>query len=173
MVACQTLVCKLEKMEAHVLLAGVITETLSHFHMHVRNEALYALHNLEQKALGKHARAIMRLLLNAGVRDASGALSIMRMLEPKTLAEFAGIVIEMLWHFDFNVCRTATRTLGHLEQNAITPHMVASARKLDDLDADLRGVAVEALGMLESAALAHQAGIAGLLEDSVCGGAAG
>ena len=177
--ALTALVCKLGGMGAHVQLACVITATLCHSDDRVRMGALNALEELgfrEQKAFGLHTGAVVRFLLDAGVRCATDtswtwaccrALGILGKLEPAALVEFAGIVVEMLWHSVSIVRRVAIRTLGRLEQTALTPHMAAIVRKLVDRDADLREQAVEALGMLESAALAQHVGvIAGLLQDS-------
>jgi len=93
--ALETIVCKLGKLEARVLLTGVITETLGHPHKAVRHTALKALLNnaLDQNSLGQHTDTISRFILDAGVQGGDGwacflGLGVMCKLEPAALSEF-------------------------------------------------------------------------------------
>ena len=176
----ETIICRLGKLEAHVLLAGVIGENLSHSNMHVRHGTLNALNALDKKALGQYTDTIVRFMLDAGVQGGDAwarnrALEVLcnlepgvlRNLEPVVLSAFVSLVVELLWNPDYLVRGDALRVLGRLEQTVLAPHEVTVTRKLADPDVDLRTTAVKALGMFNQVVIAQHAGeIVGSLKDA-------
>ena len=166
--ALRILMYKLGKMEAHVLLACVITETLSDTRESVRSHALRVLYKIEHKVLGQHASAIVHILFKHRYSHRKVCIQVLQILDrldQETLTEFAYELIEML-PCSFDVCDRALSLLDRFDQNPITAHVDSIKRRLGDPDKKVRYAAVMALSKLEFADLAqHADAIAGRLSD--------
>ena len=151
-----------------MLLAGVITETLSDTRESVRSQALRVLYNIEHKVLGQHASAIVHLLFKHGYSHRKVCIQVLQILDrldQETLTEFAYELIEML-HCSYDVCDRALSLLDRFDQNPITAHADSIKGRIGDPDKKVRYAAVMALSKLESADLAqHADAIAGRLSD--------
>ena len=174
--ALETIVCKLGKLEAHVILTGVLADTLGHANARVRAEVLNALNTLDQKVITVHSDTIARFILDVSVQGGDGdawecsrAFDALCKLDPTTLSEFTCLIVSLLWNSHYIVRSSALLALGQLERTTLTSHAITIARKLDDPDEEIRTVSLYALGMLNQSDLAQYAhAIADMLQDSSC-----
>jgi hypothetical protein len=160
--AIEQIVRKLGKLEAYATLTSILADMTGHAEQDVRYGAFNALAALDPKSIAHHSDAIARLVLNASgpcghAWECSRALDAMHKLDAGPLSAFVCMVVQLLWHSDYNVRNSALKALGKIEKTAITSHAVTIARKLNDPDEFIVETSLQALGMLNQADLAPHA----------------